>query len=107
MSARELSNDVAGDWLAVVAARASARMPALRNARFREAWSGLQTHSQDGLPLVGPCPGLDGVWLAAALGGTGVMHAPAVGALVADWLAGRQGADATRDALDPRRGMVG
>jgi len=107
MSARELSNDIAGDWLAVVAERASARMPALRNARFREAWSGLQTHSQDGLPLVGPCPGLDGAWLAAALGGTGVMHAPAVGALVADWLSGRHGADATRDALDPRRGAVG
>ncbi len=105
LSARELANESpedATDWLNLAAARAVERLPALAHARIRPAWSGVQTHTADGLPYVGPCPGLDGLWLAAGLGGTGVMHAPAVGRLIAQGLGGVT-ADALRLALDPRR----
>lgn len=112
VSARELSNDPAWvhdaaagleqDWASVVAERAIARLPALQNAKFSAAWSGVQTHVEDGRPLVGPCPGLDGAWLVTALGGAGIMHAPALAQLLAAWLAGTADGPLA-DALDPRR----
>ena len=102
ISARELADDHSEDWLHVAADRAMQRMPVLRQARFRPAWSGVQTHSPDGRPLVGPCPGLDGLYLVAALGGAGVMHAPELGRIAAQWVMGHA-AQPLAQLLDPRR----
>jgi oxygen-independent coproporphyrinogen-3 oxidase len=108
VSARELSDDgeLTGiDWLATARDRAVHRLPALAAARFREAWTGEQVATPDGLHLVGPCPGLDGLLLATGLAGYGIMHAAAVGELVRGWWAGE--ADPLADAFDPRRLTLG
>ena len=43
----------------------------------------------DHQPILGPVPGLDGLWLATGFSGHGFMIAPAVGRLVADAVCGR------------------
>jgi D-amino-acid dehydrogenase len=48
-----------------------------------EAWAGLRPATPDGLPLIGPVPGLDGLFLATGHGMVGVTLAPATGALLA------------------------
>jgi len=82
--------------------RSVARLPQLEHAGWRKAWSGVQTIPEDGRPIVGPAPGLDGLVLVAGLSGHGVMHSPALGRIAADWVLGRAPDDLAR-ALDPRR----
>jgi D-amino-acid dehydrogenase len=48
-----------------------------------EAWAGLRPATPDGLPLIGPVPGLDGLYLATGHGMVGVTLAPATAALLA------------------------
>jgi D-amino-acid dehydrogenase len=47
------------------------------------AWAGLRPATPDGLPLIGPLPGLEGVYLATGHGMLGVTLAPATAALLA------------------------
>jgi glycine/D-amino acid oxidase-like deaminating enzyme len=55
----------------------------------------------DGLAVVGPLPGHDGLWIAAGHGGRGFMMAPAVGRALANAVAGHP--DAVPDPLSPAR----
>jgi len=50
---------------------------------FRSPWAGLRPATPDGLPLIGPLPGLDGVFLATGHGMLGVTLAPATAAALA------------------------
>ena len=97
-------DDTGLELVARVHDRALHRLPGMANVRVRPGWSGTIVRTPDGRPLVGPCPGLDGLVLAAGLGGSGVMHAMAVGRLAARWVQGEPAEDAlVREALDPRR----
>jgi sarcosine oxidase subunit beta len=55
-------------------------------AAIRAAWGGLYEDTPDKHPIVGPIDGIDGLLCAAGFSGHGVMHAPAVGQLVAEWI---------------------
>jgi D-hydroxyproline dehydrogenase subunit beta len=57
--------------------------------------------SLDGRPLVGPIPGVDGLWVAAGHGPWGISTGPASGRLVADLIGGRLATPPA--ALDPAR----
>jgi D-amino-acid dehydrogenase len=57
--------------------------------------------SEDGRPLVGRVPGVDGLWVAAGHGPWGISTGPASGRLVADLVTGR--AAAPPASLDPAR----
>ncbi len=65
---------------------ARARVPALAGVPFDRAaaWSGLYEMSPDGHALLGRAPGLANLILANGSSGHGVMHAPALGHLVAE-----------------------
>jgi sarcosine oxidase subunit beta len=75
-------------WLAEVVRRAHARVPCLREVAIdREGcWAGLYEMSPDGHALLGAAPGRDGLFLANGSSGHGVMHAPALGHLLAEIL---------------------
>jgi len=75
-------------WLAEVEARTRLRVPGLAGVAIdREAgWAGLYEMSPDKHALVGPAPGLPGLVLVNGSSGHGVMHAPALGQLVAEIL---------------------
>jgi glycine oxidase len=68
-----------------IANRAAALLPALDDALFVEARSGLRPQSADGLPIVGPVR--DRVVLAGGHGREGIMHAPQCAEQVARGLA--------------------
>jgi len=69
--------------------------------RVTHRWAGIFGLTQDLLPLVGPVPGRDGVWVAAGYSGHGNVLGFACGELVADALLGR--GSAQLELLDPAR----
>jgi sarcosine oxidase, subunit beta len=78
----------------------------LRNCRIERAWCGLEGESADGVPVIGPVPGVDGLYVAAGFSGHGFQLAPAVGAAVAASLCGSP--DPALDPLSPSRpGAIG
>ena len=50
----------------------------------KRAWAGLYEMSPDHHPIIGPAPGVKGLFFANGFSGHGVMHAPATGKLTAD-----------------------
>ncbi|HLW46801.1 MAG TPA: FAD-binding oxidoreductase [bacterium] len=75
----------------------------LRGCRIRQVWCGLEAESADGVPLIGPVPGVSGVYVAAGFSGHGFQLAPAVGAAVAASLHGEP--QVGLEALSPARAM--
>ena len=61
------------------------RLPRLEEAEYRAGWAGLYEVTPDHNAILGPS-GVDGFWLANGFSGHGFMHAPAVGALVSEWI---------------------
>ena len=64
-------------------------IPALQGTRIVRTWLGLQAHTPDAMPLVGPIPGVENAFI---LGGvrTGYTCGPYVGKLFADILLGKE-----------------
>ena len=84
------------DFLPDVVERAMARLPLLEQATVRTGWGGLYENTPDRHPIVGRVDGLDGFLCAAGFSGHGLMHAPAIGELVAELVAdGRTSLDLT------------
>ncbi len=66
--------------------RGVTRLPCLEEAQIdpRRAWAGLYEMTPDHHPILGPAPGIPGLWVAAGFSGHGVMHSPATGKIMAD-----------------------
>ncbi|UNO38775.1 FAD-dependent oxidoreductase [Streptomyces sp. MST-110588] len=58
-------------------------LPALADVRLEEGFNGVFSFTPDGLPLLGECPGLRGLWLAEAVW---VTHSAGVARALAEWL---------------------
>ncbi len=73
-------------WIETVARLARARVPSLADVSIDRAacWAGLYEMSPDGRAIVGTAPGVPNLYLANGSSGHGVMHAPALGQLVAE-----------------------
>lgn len=63
------------------------RVPKLAETSIANAWSGIVTFTPDQLPVVGPAPGIEGLYLANGMSGYGVMISPAVGLVLAEMIA--------------------
>lgn len=68
--------------------RAQRYAPALRSAPIVRTWVGLRPYADGGKPLIGPWPGLEGLWIAAGHEGLGISLAPITGQLIARQIAG-------------------
>jgi sarcosine oxidase subunit beta len=92
-------------WLGTVVEMARERVPCLARASIdrERCWAGLYEMSPDGHALLGRAPGIDNFFLVNGSSGHGVMHAPALGQLLAEILL--DGAAHTLDvrALRPSR----
>jgi glycine oxidase len=64
-------------------------VPALARSTFRGAWAGLRPETPDGLPLIGPVPGVEGLFLAVGHYRNGVLLSPVTADLVAEGLLGK------------------
>jgi glycine/D-amino acid oxidase-like deaminating enzyme len=63
-------------------------LPILVHAPLRHLVEGVYDVTPDGNAIVGPVPGVEGLWLAAGFSGHGFMMAPAVGRILADAITG-------------------
>jgi sarcosine oxidase subunit beta len=77
-------------WLDTVEEMARRRVPALAGVAIdrRDAWAGLYEMTPDRHALVGSVPGCHNLFLANGSSGHGVMHAPALGQLIAELVCG-------------------
>jgi D-amino-acid dehydrogenase len=62
--------------------------PGLAGATFSEVRVGLRPFSHDGLPIVGPIPGVAGAWVATGHGTDGLLLGPVSGRVVAEMVLG-------------------
>ncbi|MBI2879565.1 MAG: FAD-binding oxidoreductase, partial [Candidatus Rokubacteria bacterium] len=56
-------------------------------ARLVRAGAGLRPRSAGGKFVIGPVPGLVGVWIATGHDANGVLHGSATGQMLAEWIA--------------------
>jgi glycine/D-amino acid oxidase-like deaminating enzyme len=92
-------------WLSGLLPRVHDRFPLLAEAEIdlEHCWAGLYEMSPDRHALLGPAPGLEGLYLINGSSGHGVMHAPALGQLLAEIITGRRARALDVDALRPSR----
>jgi len=76
------------DWpfLDVVAEHSMHRAPALAEAEVKTGWAGLRPITPDDDPILGEAPHLRGFFNDCGWGGHGIMHAPAAGMVLAEWI---------------------
>jgi len=81
---------VTGDGVAWLLELTRTICPVLLQGEVAQTWSGLRPGSETGDPLIGPVPGIAGLWVSAGHFRTGAKEAPATAALVAGALASGQ-----------------
>jgi sarcosine oxidase subunit beta len=62
------------------------RMPILADAKIVRAYAGARTLTADHHAILGPVESHPGLFLATGFSGHGIMHSPAVGILLAEWI---------------------
>ena len=94
---RPFDDSVDPHWVREVTATAHRRVPVLRGAAIdpTACWAGLYEMSPDKHAILGPAPGCGNLFLVNGSSGHGVMHAPALGQLLAEIMS-----DGAATALD-------
>ena len=69
--------------------RALEYMPGLARLTALRCWTGFRAATPDKLPLIGPCPGVEGVYLATGHEGLGITTSMGTARLLADQVLGR------------------
>jgi glycine/D-amino acid oxidase-like deaminating enzyme len=77
---------VSQDILAEGASYLVKRVPPFQEAGLMRGWGAVDGYSPDGAAILGAAPGIEGLYLAIAAGGTGFKIAPAVGIGMAELL---------------------
>lgn len=93
------------DWISTVAGMARERVPVLSDVAIDRAssWAGLYEMSPDKHAILGRAPGCDNLYLINGSSGHGVMHAPALGALLSELMSEGTFSSLDADALRPTR----
>ncbi len=90
------SRAVTAGGLAWLLASAIDLVPALAGLRVSRTWCGFRPWAPDGLPVLGPWPGLGGLWLATAHFRNGILLTPVTARLMREWIVdGRPSLDVT------------
>ncbi|HEX4212172.1 MAG TPA: FAD-dependent oxidoreductase [Candidatus Dormibacteraeota bacterium] len=79
------AESIEGSWRA-----ARGLFPSLAGRQIADLWCGLESISIDGVPPVGPLPGVEGAYLATGFCGHGFQLSPALGEAVARALGGAE-----------------
>lgn len=61
-------------------------VPALAGLPVARTWCGFRPWAPDGLPVLGPWPGIAGLWLATAHFRNGILLAPVTARLIREWI---------------------
>jgi sarcosine oxidase subunit beta len=95
---RPFDDSVEREWVGAVVAKGHARVPVLRGVPVDPpaCWAGLYEMSPDKHAILGATPGVSNLYLINGSSGHGVMHAPALGHLLAEIVC-----DGRASTLDP------
>ncbi len=93
--------------MAELAALGARRIPALRDAGLARSVTGMYDMTPDQRPLLGPVPGVEGLYLAAGFSGMGFKISPAVGLTLAELLLDGRGTTVDLAIFDPGRFAAG
>lgn len=77
---------VTADGIGGLLRAALALVPALGGLAIGRTWCGFRPWAPDGLPVLGPWPGVEGLWVATAHFRNGILLAPITAALMAEWI---------------------
>ena len=93
------------EWVWAVVQKAHVRVPVLRGVEVDMAasWAGLYEMSPDKHAIMGRAPGRDNLYLINGSSGHGVMHAPALGQLLAEIICDGKATTLDVRALKPER----
>jgi glycine oxidase len=61
-------------------------VPSLRDLPIARTWCGFRPWAPDSLPILGPWPGIEGLWIATAHFRNGILLAPITARLMTDWM---------------------
>jgi len=75
-------------WSAMksIALQTSRILPSLRDLRVIRTFAGLRPSTPDGLPILGPVPNVEGLFMAAGHEGDGIALSPITGQILAEWI---------------------
>ena len=82
---KETTAEAIQDFLAV----AIKLVPALASAALEKTWAGLRPGSPDGLPFIGPAPGVENLFVAGGHFRAGIQLSPGTGVLLKEMLLGQ------------------
>lgn len=82
--------DVTETGQAKIIEHATRLYPALADAPIRRRWAGLRPGTPDGHPIVGPDPGVSGLWYATGHGRNGILLAAVTGEIIAHQFLGEE-----------------
>lgn len=102
-------HDITVDWdaFAAVFEAARRRVPPLAEAKVMRAYAGVRDLTPDYHGILGPVPGVPGLYVACGFSGHGFMHAPAIGRLMAEVILDGRASSMDIDALALDRFCVG
>jgi sarcosine oxidase subunit beta len=105
VSGRPFDDVVDPAWVDAVTAKAHRRVPVLREAAVDRGacWGGLYEVTPDKHAVLGAAPGCPNLFLANGSSGHGVMHAPALGQLLAEIICDGEASTLDVTALRPTR----
>jgi glycine oxidase len=63
-------------------------VPELGGLPISRTWYGFRPWAPDSLPILGPWPGIDGLWVATAHFRNGILLAPITAQVMRDWIVG-------------------
>jgi glycine/D-amino acid oxidase-like deaminating enzyme len=95
-------SDVNQPILSAMLARAAEYLPGVSKLSVLRAWTGFRAATPDKLPLIGPVPGDDTLWLATGHEGLGITTSLATAELLAAALTGSEPAIAPEPYLPAR-----
>ena len=78
------ANGHSGEWRRAIRQNVRELLPLLEYVEYSLLVEGFYDVTPDNQPVVGPVPGLEGLWLAAGFSGHGFMLAPAISRALAD-----------------------
>ncbi len=77
-------------------------VPSLRDLPITRTWCGFRPWAPDSLPILGPWPGIEGLWIATAHFRNGILLAPITARLMAEWITTGKSGVAVREFLPDR-----
>ncbi len=94
--------DVTAEGISGLLRGAIELVPSLRDLPIARTWCGFRPWAPDSLPVLGPWPGIEGLFVATGHFRNGILLAPITARLMTEWITGKEPSLAVKDFLPDR-----